>query len=547
MTTALNTQMAGVGQIDHAPLWRRLLGGYEWLANRELLACVAILVLTLGLRAALLPWIPIPQPVFHDEFSYLLAADTYAHGRLANSPHPFWQHFETMHELQQPTYSSKYQPLQGLVLAFGQRVFGEPWIGVYLSSGLMCAAICWMLQGWIAPDLALLGALGCVLRVGVLSYWMNSYYGGAVPGIGGALALGALARIWRRKQFAHSITWAAGVSLLALSRPYDAAVLGGATAAQLLWLLLKSKTPMKTICGQVALPALVILALCAAVICYNDYRVVGRPLTLPVQAYDQQYVMAPMFTLLPMAPEPQYRHPVIRQFYAGWNAQQWIEARKYPLLVQVVKLYSIGSFFLPFLVLLGPMLLFPYNLDTEEEQQAVYLLVVALLMILPLIAVQPHYVAVFAAVLYLRFLHSLTHLWRWRPWNKPLGKVLGVLLAALLVGDGMGLTAARDITSQIIASRVSELGPARHAIIQALEQQTGDHLVLVSYAAEHNPNIEWVYNRADIDASRIVWAHEMGAEQDVPFIEYFRSRRVWLLEPDRTPPRLIPYVGKSRP
>jgi len=111
----------------------------------------------------------------------------------------------------------------------------------------------------------------------------------------------------------------------------------------------------------------------------------------------------------------------------------------------------------------------------------------------------------------------------------------------------MGLTTARDIPSQIIAARVSELGPTRRAIIRALKQQTGDHLVLVSYAAEHNPNIEWVYNRADIDASRIVWAHEMGAEQDVPFIEYFRGRRVWLLEPDRTPPRLTPYVGRSRP
>jgi len=483
----------------------------------------------------------VPQPVIHDEFSYLLAADTYAHGRLANPTHPFWQHFESFQILQQPTYASKYQPLQGLVLAFGQKFFGEPWVGVYLTMGLMCAALCWMLQGWIAPEWALLGALLCVLRVGVLSYWMNSYLAGALPGFGGALALGAVIRIWRRRQFGHSITWAVGLAILVLSRPYDAAVLGCASAAVLFWFLRKNQTAWRTMAARVALPALAVLLACMASVAYNDYRVTGHALTLPYQVHDGQYAMASMFTGIPLRPEPVYRHAIMRKFWADWNVGQRNFTFESPVQSMLIKLLIIHKFFFPFWAVFLPVLLWPYDLHTPEERATVFLLAISILMIEPLIAVQPHYAAAFAGVLYLRFLHSLTRLWSWRPWAQPLGRAVAVLLIALVAGDGLGLTSARDSYSQGFALRDSQEGSARHAVVQALAGQPGNQLVLVRYAPEHDPQIEWVYNRADIDASPIVWAREMSPEQDRPFIEYFHDRKVWLLEADHVPPRLTPY------
>jgi hypothetical protein len=547
MTTP-NAELAGIDEGGRAlrilkPLVRR----YQWVARREMLACAAILVLTLGLRAALLPWLPVPQPSVHDEFSYLLAADTYAHGRLTNPPHPFWQHFETFHVLQQPTYASKYQPLQGLVLAFGQKFFGQPWIGVYLSTGLMCAAICWMLQGWISPDWALLGALLCALRVGVLSYWMNSYMGGAVPAMGGALALGAVVRIWRRRQFSHSITWALGVAMVVLSRPYDAAVLGCATSAMLVWFLRKSGTSARTVCIRVGLPALVVFAACAGFIAYNDYRVTGHALTLPYQAYEQQYGMVSMFTMMPLGSEPPYRHAAMRQFYADWNVGQRTLARSLPIAALVVKSVAFVNFFFPFWAVMILVLLCPYDLNTAEERATVFLLVVFVFMIAPLIASQPHYVAIFAGVFYLRFLHGLSRLWLWRPRGKPVGQMLGLVLLALLIGEDLRFTSGGDQFSQVMVVHASRLGVPRQSMTQTLTKGPGRHLVMVRYSPEHNPHEEWVFNSADIDASPIVWAREMGPEQDRPFIDHFHGRRVWLLEPDHSPPRLSPYSARELP
>jgi len=74
-----------------------------------------------------------------------------------------------------------------------------------------------------------------------------------------------------------------------------------------------------------------------------------------------------------------------------------------------------------------------------------------------------------------------------------------------------------------------------------LDQNGGRHLVVVRYTGTQNPHEEWVYSRADIDASEVVWAHDMGVEENRKLIAYFKDRTVWLFQPDVDPESLASY------
>ena len=198
-----------------------------------LLAAAAILV-----RLSLLWLLPIPVPRIADEFSYLLAADTFAHGRLTNFTHPLWVFFDTIHVIQQPTYMSKYQPAQGAVLAAGE-LLGQPWFGVLLSVVLMCAALLWMLQGWLPPRWALLGGVLAMLR------WVDSYWGGAVAATGGALVVGAMPRIMRFWRTRDVLLLALGAAILANSRPIEGLVICAPVMTVLFWRLCSDKSPSR--------------------------------------------------------------------------------------------------------------------------------------------------------------------------------------------------------------------------------------------------------------------------------------------------------------
>jgi hypothetical protein len=85
------------------------------------------------------------------------------------------------------------------------------------------------------------------------------------------------------------------------------------------------------------------------------------------------------------------------------------------------------------------------------------------------------------------------------------------------------------------------LGLPRAQVAAELEGYPGRQLAIVRYAPDHAPFDDWVYNAADLDKSKVLWARELETRNSLELLRYFRDRRVWLVEPDSNPPRVSPY------
>jgi hypothetical protein len=521
-------------------------------ASRRSLAAISVGLSSLILRVALLPILPIPQPGIHDEFSHLLLADTLAHARLANPTHPMWVHFETFHVNWHPTYASMYFPGQALFLAFGKVVFGHPFWGVWLSAGIMCGAICWALQQWLSPGWALLGGFLVVLRIGTFSYWANGYWGGSVAAIGGALVLGAASRLKRAPEIGSALIFGSGAALLLITRPYESFFFFAPIGLILVASYFRDRVhPPVVWISKAMVPIGLPVLLAASGLGYYFWRATGSPWTSPYKLNMATYglVYFPWQKIRAIT----YHHAVFEEFYRGGAVLGMYHfARQHPVELLLAKAATIWAFFFgPILTL--PVLACMRRRDTSAMSWRTILLVAvcaasSLGAALTIYVGHPHYLATLTPAFYLvvllgmKLMQSLQ--WRNRRSGVFLVRMVPVIcLSMFLLRTAMPLAGIAIHPSGI--RTWCSLDPQnwrRAAVLQDLENSPGQHLVIVRYAPQHDfINDEWVFNNADIDGSKVIWARDMGT-QNSELVAYFRGRRIWLVEPDYNPPRLSPYV-----
>ena len=524
------------------------------LSRHRGLALGSVAVTSLLLSAGLALLVRMPQPFAHDEFSYLLAADTFSHGRLTNPPHPLWEHFETFHVLQQPTYASKYPPGQGLALAVGETIFGHPIVGVWLATALACVAVCWMLYGWLPAHWALAGGLLTVVHPVVVE-WSQCFWGGSMAMGGGALLLGAVPRIVRRARTCHAVLLGLGMTVLAISRPYEGMVLTLLSLGVLLWWMpgnvrgLWSPSALK----HLVLPLGLVLGVTFAALGYYNFRVTGNPLMLPYQLHEATYGVTPLFIWQRPKPMPYYRHEVLRAFYADLSTgayrsqntlRTWLSTTRLKY-ADLLTLHFPTSFRYLLLPIIGVTL--PFMLKRDPRVRITSLVLAGFLVgTLAEVFMSYRYTAPAFGLLFLFVLQSMHHLsgWTWR--TMPLGRSL-VRVCTLAGICALLLTNVRWVREPEEMA-LNTWGITRARIENELERDGQRHLVVVRYGPRHSPHREWVSNAADIDGAPVVWAREMDPESDSRLLKYFAGRRVWRLtvDDDDEPPVLVPYRSVAR-
>jgi hypothetical protein len=513
--------------------------GIDWLSGKRVRAVGFVGVVSLMVCAGLSLGIGIPRPETNDEFGYLLLGDTFAHGRVTNPTPPLWEHFETIHEIMKPTYTAKYPPGQGVALAVGE-VLGQPIIGVWLTTALACAAMCWMLLGWMPARWALAGGLLTALHPQVLA-WSQDYWGGAVAMGGGALVLGGFRRLLEAPSPRAATMMGVGVGILADSRPYEGLVFCLLTgAALLIWTVKTHRGEWRMYLRKAVAPMAVVMAILACQKGYYDWRVTGNPLVMPYMVHIQTYGIDPVFIFSKPRPEPVYRHREIKNLQEMYLRYYLDHRRTWGSLLAWTwaKLEDLLQSYLWSLLLVAPLLGLPRAIRRDRRLWLVCLIGAFFLAGLMMETwMHAHYAAPGAAVFFLLVMESMREVngweWRGRRWGRNVLRGLAVLLGISFVSTVVKMAREADPTQWYYR---------RAAILDELKGEPGKSLVIVRYDADHNPNREWVYNEADIQGAKVILARDMG-EKNKELLDYFRDRKVWVLHADAAEPKVEPYPG----
>lgn len=532
--------------------WAGLLTGpyrlFVSVAERPLLSILLCCLLPVVLRLLMIPFSPVPLPSVHDEFSQLLLADTLAHGRLTNPTPAMWTHFQSIHIIVRPTYNSMYPPGQGAFLALGQVIFNhQPWAGVEIAIAVMCAAMYWMFSAWLTRSWSLFGMALVIIKLTLVGIWVNSYISAAVPTIGGALVVGALPRLRSAaSRTLDAMLFALGVIVLMNTRPFEGAVL---TVSVLVLLApsLRSKLAARPIRNftlmRVVVPAACLICAAAAWLGYYNYRVTGHATEMAYEVNRATYGWPENLAFLPPK-EISLRDPVLNRMLEVERAHHDIYKNAYTLIDNLVtRLFDNWTF------LIGPLLTIPLLLAIlkidRKKRDLVILLAVLLGINIFQLLLYPYHLAPSVPIFFCLIAAGCGIIYRKL---QQLCDSRQLYFAAILPLGLLAITGVKQFSETLDLPQSSywERGyewhrEARGDIMHWLKYQPGKHIVLVRYSPDHPVNQEWVYNGADLQNSKVIWARETDDDSDLELLKYYSDRHAWLVQADVYPQRVVPY------
>ena len=350
-----------------------------------------------------------------------------------------------------------------------------------------------------------------------------------------------------------------GLAILANTRPYERLAFSIPILVVLTrWLVRGTRRTGSAF--LLLLPAGVLTLLIVAAMAYYFWRTTGSPTTSPYQVYTARYEAEPLFPWSHVPKIPEYRFAEMKQFYLEYSLGAYRLMRLAPWLMAIFRMFSFWFFFvgpaltLPFLVIAW---ILPYGIHLRDFTKKTRLLLVANLvsfgsLLLP-VFFHLHYAAPMICAWYALLLFTMRKIWLSDRNLRERGKfvVRGVVAVCVIMFAVRLITVRMPSFQEAVPLSGSIPSPkqsGRSVIADKLKAEKEGQLVILRYGPNHVSvsDEEWVYNDAEIDGSKVVWARDMGTEKNQELIDYFKDRRVWLLQPDADPPTLTDYPAPSK-
>jgi hypothetical protein len=266
---------------------------------------------------------------------------------------------------------------------------------------------------------------------------------------------------------------------------------------------------------------------------------------MPQQINRDHYAIARYFYGQAAYPQPTYIHKEIREFYNGLELTEFQRAEKVSGILRQLGTKSALVWVFYIAPLLTPALfLLPRVVRDRRMRPLLFFAGAGFAASAAVIFFNIHYVAPVVPAIVAIVVQGLRHLKQWNWEGRPVGLALvrGIVVMAVF----MLPVQVRILATPPAAGTWAAIGPERAAIEERLSSSGEPALVLVRYQSNHDALKEWVYNSADIDRQKVIWARDMGAAWNQELLRYYPGRRVWLLEADEIPVRLSSYVALSQ-
>ncbi len=437
-----------------------------------------------------------------------------------------------------------YPPGQSLVLALGEELFGAPWYGVLISGAAMMFLLTMTLVAWtsLPPGIAVSAMLGLIFLPPM--YWVDSYWGGCMAAAGGAAVLLAFGLYRRDRPIGAGLMFAIGTIILFLTRPFEGGVFTVAFTGAFAFHSWRRSGPA----AISRLPPFLIAAAPVAVAGlswagYYNATVTGSPFQLPHSLRVSQNETATLFRFQKPRPEPVYPNPRLAAQH-GTNGPEFGAWRRIQsagfyasfrdVALSVAKIFGWAVISL----LLVPVAWF-YRVEPDPRIRCLAAaLGVCWVGLWFSIFHFPHYAAPLVAPVALLVACAAETSWRIRIGSVP----FGALLTCVVLAAACSFPLRAAIATVRTGAPHRSYGDVRADLIRRLSAMEGEQLVIVRYPyPAWRIGDEWVYNSANIDSQRIIFAHDLGLEQDRALLDYYPRRRAWLLTFNGLRLQLSPY------